>query len=181
MKKSIAIFLLTFTTFAACKKEHIPGTPSVNLSLTTFYKNGAEETRSDRTGKIEKNSSGSLINDGTGEKYLVNLGSVSGANSASFGISFLFENKRSPETINSTYTFPQDQLQLRVTLRNDVMGGGYEILTFPTRGKISFSYDSSTKKINGSVQSLEFSIVPNDPYGRYRVTADGGFRDIPVY
>lgn len=177
MKKIVSLFLLGTLVFAGCKKEHIPGSPSVKLSLTSFYNNGSEETRIDKTGKIEKNSSAELINDGTGEKFLVNLGTMGGS---LFGISFLFENKTQAAAIPGTYTFPQSQLLLRVTLRNDVAINGTEVLSLPYRGKVSFTYDSNLQKISGNIDELEFNTLSNDPYGRYRVTVKGSFKDIPV-
>jgi len=99
---------------------------------------------------------------------------------SSFGVSFLFNQQSSAEGIGGTYNFPQDQLLIRTALRNEVTPIVTETIFLPTRGRVIFTFDRNKMTINGSIEKMEFSIVPNDPYDRYRVTINGTFRNIPL-
>lgn len=184
MKKNhLQLWLLVATiVLSSCKKENTgPGSISVKLSATTFYKNGSEETRFERSGTIEKSSYAKLVDDAGTGKFLVNLGAAGETpNISAFGISFLFNRQTGPDTIRGIYTFPQDQLLIRTGFRNEVTQTITETIFQPTRGKVSFLYDRSTGKISGSIENLEFSIIPNDPYNRYRITVSGNFENVGI-
>jgi hypothetical protein len=95
MNKVLFTFILSAFLFIACKKEGLPGSPSVRLSATTFYNNGFEETRFEQSGTIERNSYGQVAQEGTNTHYLVNLGANGQApDQPVFGISFLFVKKK---------------------------------------------------------------------------------------
>ncbi len=177
----MAWLLMAGLVLVSCSKERLPGSVTVKLSATSFYKNGSEETRFERSGTIEKSSYAQRVNDGAGNKFLVNLGAAGQApNLPVFGVSFLFNLQANPEGISGTYTFPQDQLLIRTALRNEVSATATENLFNPVRGKVSFLYDRNTGKISGSIEDLEFSIVPNDPFNRYRLTVKGTFSNVTV-
>lgn len=174
--------LIASIVFNACKKDpEIPGSISVKLTATTFYKNGSEETKFERSGTLEKTSYGQSVVEAGINNFLVNLGAFGDApNLSSFGIRFLFNQQPNPELISGTYTFPSDQLVIRTDFRNEITQTVTENLSFPTRGKVSFQYDRNSRKISGSIETLEFSIIPNDPYDRYRVTINGTFKNVPL-
>ncbi len=178
------MLFLSFITIAllSCKKNKTSTDGAqVNLSATTFYKDGSMETKRDRSGAFNTTSYGKLINDGGNNKFLVTLGAVGTTHTlAVFGLSFVFNRQTTAEGIVGSYSFPRDQATIRVTLRNEVANTVSENLFFPTRGTVNFTYDTASKKINGSIQDLEFSIIPNDPYNRYRITIDGPFAAVPV-
>jgi len=180
--KIITILLLATGFFViSCKKETDPNQAEIKLSATTFYKNGSEETHFERSGTIERSSFGQLVNDGVSNKYLVNLGASGNApNLSSFGVSFLFTQQTNPEGIIGTYNFPQDQLLIRATLRNEVTPVVTETILLPTRGKVIFSFDRNTMTISGSIENMEFNVVPNDPYNRYRITVKGSFKNVHI-
>ena len=180
--KIIATLLLAMgILITSCKKETDPNQVEVKLSATTFYKNGSEETHFERSGTIERSSFAQLVNDGVSNKFLVNLGASGTApNLSSFGVSFLFNQQINPEGIVGTYNFPQNQLLIRTALRNEVTPVVTETIFLPTRGKVVFSFDRNKMTISGSIESMEFNIVPNDPYNRYRITANGTFKNIPL-
>jgi hypothetical protein len=184
MKKNSLLLCLFISTIvlSSCKKDNeIPGSISVKLSATTYYKNGSEEIRFERSGTIEKSSYSQSVKEGAGKKYLVNLGATANApNIPVFGLSFLFNQQPSVEGITGTYNFPQDQLLIKATLRNEVTPTVKETIFYPTRGKALFSYDRNSGKLSGTIENLEFSIVPNDPFGRYRITVNGSFNNVPV-
>lgn len=184
MKRYRLLLCLLIATIIlnACKKDpEILGSISVNLSATTFYKSGNEETKFERSGTLEKTSYGQSVVDAGINKFLVNLGAFGDApNLSSFGIRFLFNQQNNPDEISGTYTIPGDQLLIRTDFRNEITQTVTENLSFPTRGIVSFWYDRNSGKISGSIENLEFSIIPNDPYDRYRVTINGTFKNVPL-
>ncbi|MGG9960648.1 hypothetical protein [Ferruginibacter sp. SUN106] len=182
MKKSILFLSAVTIALVSCKKNKTSADGAqVNLAATTFYKDGSMETKRDRSGAFNTTSYGQLTNDGGTNKFLVNLGAAGTTHTlAVFGLSFVFNRQTTAEGIAGSYSFPRDQAIIRVTLRNEVVNTVSENLFFPARGTVNFAYDTASKKISGSVQDLEFSIIPNDPYNRYRITVDGSFSAIPV-
>jgi hypothetical protein len=184
MKKNRLLLCLLIATIVlnSCKKDPgIPGSISVNLSATTFYKNGSEETKFERSVTLEKTSYGQSVVDAGVNKFLVNFGAFGDApNLPSFGIRFLFNQQTNPDGISGTYTFPGNQLLIRTDFRNEITQTVTENIFFPSRGKVSFQYDRNSRKISGSIENLEFSIIPNDPYDRYRVTVNGTFKNVPL-
>jgi hypothetical protein len=182
MKTSIVFLSLILFALASCTKEKPQANgPQINLSATTFYKDGSEETRRDRSGAFARSSYSRLITENGSNKFLVNLGATgSGSALPVFGVSFILNGKTTAQAVNRTYRFPADYAAVSVLLRNEVAATMTESLFFPTRGTVSFAYDSIAKKINGAVQNLEFSIIPNDPFNRYRITLQGTFAGVPV-
>jgi hypothetical protein len=182
MKRSILYLSLTSMLFTACKKDGLSaGEIQVNLAATTFYKDGSEETKRDRSGSFNSTSYGQLITEGSTNKFLVDLGATGTATTRStFGVSFVFNQQTTVQNIAGSYNFPRDQAAIRVTLRNEVVPALTETLFFPTRGTVDLSYDSVNKKINGNIRDLEFNPLPNDAYNRYRITIAGSFTGVPV-
>ncbi len=182
MKKEILFLSVFAIALISCKKDKTAADGAqVKLAATTFYKDGSSETKRDRSGAFSSTSYGQGINDGGSNKFLVNLGAAGTAHTlATFGVSFVFNQQTNVQGIPGTYNFPKDQAVIRVTLRNEVSNTITENLFFPSRGTVSFAYDTVTKKINGTVQDLEFNIIPNDPYNRYRITVEGSFAAVPV-
>jgi hypothetical protein len=166
----------------SCKKEvTTAGETTVNLSVTTFYKNGSEETKYERSGAIERNSFAQPVTEGSAAKYLVNLGGETNAGTpSSFGVSFLFNQQTGPDAISGTYNFPLDQLLIRTTLRNEAIPFVAETIVFPTRGKLVLVYDRTSRRISGTIENLEFNPLPNDAFGRYRITLKGNFSGVPA-
>ena len=183
MKNSLLFLAFALISFVSCKKDKASADgPQVKLSATTFYKNGSEETKTDKSGSLQITSYAALINDGGSNKFLVNLGAAGTANTLStFGLSFVFNQQTIAAGIVGTYSFPVDQAAVRVTLRNEVNNIVSENLSFPTRGTVNFSYDTVTKKIRGTIQNFEFSIIPNDPFNRYRINVEGTFSEVAVH
>jgi hypothetical protein len=182
MKNSILYLSFISILFSACKKDKpSPGDTQVNLSATTFYKDGSEETKRDRSGAFNSTSYGQLISESNTNKFLVDLGATGTATTrTTFGVSFVFNQKTNVQSIAGSYSFPKDQAAIRVTLRNEVTTAFTETLFFPTRGTIDLAYDSVAKKINGNIRDLEFNPLPNDLYNRYRITIAGSFTGVPV-
>jgi len=182
MKNGILCLSVISILFSGCKKDNpSSGNTGVSLTATTFFKDGNEETKRDRSGALNSTSYGQLITEGTTNKFFVDLGATGTSNTRStFGVSFVFNQKTTPQSIAGSYIFPRDQAAVRVTLRNEVAPAFAETLFFPTRGTVDFAYDSVNKTINGSIRDLDFSLLPNDPYNRYRITIAGSFTEVPV-
>jgi hypothetical protein len=173
------MFFISIVLYSCKREMPVNGEISVSLSATTYYKNGSEETKYERTGAIERNSTGGIVSEGNGIHYLVNLGerNTTGTPSA-FGVSFLFNRQMTPDSITGTYDFPKDQLLVKASLRNEVQPFVSETIIYPTRGKVVFGYDRTTRRIHGTIQNLEFNPLPNDAFGRYRVTLNGNFNGV---
>lgn len=175
------MFIVSVVLYS-CKKEiNTPGETTVNLSATTFYKNGSEETKYERSGAVERNAFGQPVVESGNTKYLLNLGGETNTGTPSaFGVSFLFNQQTGPDAIGGTYNFPQDQLLIRTTLRNEVVPFVPETIIFPTRGKLVLVYDRTSRRISGTIENLEFNPLPNDAFGRYRITLKGNFGGVPA-
>ena len=182
MKITTSLVLAIGILAASCKKETSGlNQIDVKLSATTFFKNGSEETHYERSGTIVRSSFAQSVNEGASNKFLVNLGASGTApNLSSFGVSFLFNRQTNPEGITGIYNFPQDQLLIRTVLRNEVTRVISETFSLPTRGKVAFLFDRNTMVISGTIENMEFNIVPNDPYNRYRITINGSFKNVSL-
>lgn len=173
-------FLMVSIVLSSCKKEtNDPSLPTVSLSATTYYKDGREETKTDRSGALNKTSYAAPVKEGATAGYRLNLGEEApGTTIPVFGISFFFKGKSIADSLAGTYYFPLHQLQVRSTLRNEALPFMPEQLIFPTHGKLVLNYNKSTHQLNGTVEDLQFNLLPNDALGRYRITVAGSFSKV---
>lgn len=167
---------------SSCKKNNndTQGT-SVNLRSQTFFKNNQDEIRIDRTGTIDKTSWFSIKNTNEGAKLFVNLGAEGLSNTiAVFGLAFTFTRINSPANLTSSYTFPSANSEIKVMLRNQLDFGQDEIVMSPVYGRVYFTYDSISRKLNGKVEGLEFNLLGQYPFDRIKVIINGTFNNISL-
>src|SRR5689334_1514453 len=100
MKSSILYLSIISMLFTACKKDNLStGGTQVNLAATTFYKDGSEETKRDRSGAFNSTSYGQLITEGAINKFFIDLGATGTSNTRStFGVSFVFNQKTTAQS-----------------------------------------------------------------------------------
>jgi len=180
--KTIGLALSALIAFTACKKETTPpGSTSVKLTALTYFKDNHDETRTDISGALNNTSYYGLTNDNGRNKLFVNLGAQGEANTiAVFGIGFTFDNETQPESIAGTYNFPASNATIKVILRNQIAPGRDETVLLPVYGKVTFTYDSNSRKISGRIDNLEFNLLGYSPFDRNKIIINGSFNNIAV-
>ena len=174
--------------FASCtkdRKETNLTEPEVNLTSTTYFKDGSVTVQTENNDSINHVSHSIVFNDGTNNKIRVSFGQIEKVEASlpttSFSLSLVFGPDIQYDHLGGMYEFPfaSDNGNVRVAYSARSGTNAATTNNSPSSGSVRVFFDPVSNTVSGDID-ITWQFSGSEALNRNKITIRGTFKKVPV-